>query len=80
MSRAFVKEDGPQRADLPDLPVSPHPNHVTRRGLADLRARLAARQADLARALIGARAGDVVRWPRPGGALDLEVLEIGPWT
>lgn len=163
MSRAFVKEDGPERADLPDLPVSPHPNFVTPRGLADLRARLAARQADLAaararadrtdrgpeaaaerdlrylearlasaipvdppatpsevafatqvrvaeedgtersfaivgedeadaaagriapqaplaRALIGARVGDVVRWPRPGGALDLEVLEIAPWT
>lgn len=163
MSRAFVKEDGPERADLPDLPISPYPNHVTPRGLAALRARLAARQADLAaakaradrtdrgpeaaaqrdirylearlasaipvepplapaevafatrvrvaepdgtertfaivgedeadaaagriapqaplaRALIGARVGDVLCWSRPGGALDLEVLEIAPWT
>lgn len=163
MSRAFVKEDGPERADLPDLPVSPHPNFVTPRGLSDLRARLAARQAELAaakaradrtdrgpeaaaerdlrylearlasaipvdppatpaevafatqvrvaeedgaersfaivgedeadaaagriapqaplaRALIGARVGDVVRWPRPGGAVELEVLEIAPWS
>jgi len=35
MSRAFVREqDGDQvREDLEDLPVSPHPNHVTRCGL-----------------------------------------------
>lgn len=159
MSRAFVREDGPERVDLPDLPVSPHPNYVTPRGLGALRARLAARQADLAalraradradrmpeaaaerdirylearlasaipvvppadpaevafatvvrvaepdgsersfaivgedeadaaagriapqsplaRALFGAAVGDVVRWPRPGGAVELEVLAI----
>ena len=161
MSRAFVKEDGPERVDLPDLPNSPHPNYVTPCGLADLRTRLAARQADLAalkaradrtdklpeaaaerdirylearlasaipvdppvapgevgfativlvaeedgserrfaivgedeadaaagritmqaplaRALIGATVGDVVRWLRPGGAVELEVLAIEP--
>ncbi len=41
MSRAFVKEpDGDQVADdLPDLPVSPHPNYVTPSGLAALRER-----------------------------------------
>lgn len=41
MSRAFVKEpDGDQVIDdLPDLPVSPHPNYVTPSGLADLRER-----------------------------------------
>lgn len=35
MSRAFVKEpDGDAVVDdQPELPVSPHPNHVTRRGL-----------------------------------------------
>lgn len=48
MSRAFVKEDGPERADLPDLPLSPHPNWVTPSGLGQLRDRLAARQAELA--------------------------------
>ncbi|MFC4728893.1 GreA/GreB family elongation factor [Coralloluteibacterium thermophilus] len=46
MSRAFVKENdtGPA-ADLPELPLSPHPNYVTARGLAQLRARLAAAEA-----------------------------------
>lgn len=58
MSRAFVKEDGPDRVDLPDLPVSTH--------------------APLARALIGAGVGDMVRWARPGGAVEMEVLSIEP--
>ena len=43
MSRAFVKEpDGDRPEPLPELPLSPHPNYVTSRGLAQLRARLAA--------------------------------------
>lgn len=34
MSRAFVKEDGPEPSDdPPERPLSPHPNYVTRRGL-----------------------------------------------
>ena len=49
MSRAFVKEDGPDNEPLPDLPISPHPNYVTPRGLAALGARLAATQAELLR-------------------------------
>ena len=161
MSRAFVNEDaGNDRPDLPELPLSPGPNFVTPAGLADLRARLAARQAALAalraraerldklpeaaaerdirwlearlkaavvidpasqnlsevafglavtvagadgtettyeivgedeadasrcriaphsplgRALLGARLGDVVTWPRPAGNLDLEIVRI----
>ena len=41
MSRAFVKEsDGDDAVDLPELPVSEHPNYVTPRGLSLLRARL----------------------------------------
>lgn len=45
MSRAFVKES--DRADeLPEIPVSAHPNHVTPRGLALLRERLVALQAE----------------------------------
>ena len=53
MSRAFVKEpDGPTAGDeQPDLPISPHPNHVTPRGLGALKARreaLAAERAGLA--------------------------------
>ena len=39
MSRAFVKEsDGDDAGDLPELPVSEHPNYVTPRGLSLLRA------------------------------------------
>ena len=48
MSRAFVKEGDGALDPLPDLPLSPHPNYVTPRGLATLKARLAARQSDLA--------------------------------
>jgi transcription elongation GreA/GreB family factor len=42
VSRAFVKEgDGDQNAgDLPELPISEHPNYVTPRGMALLRSRL----------------------------------------
>lgn len=158
MSRAFVKEGDGALDPLPDLPVSPHPNHVTARGLASLKARLLDRQGELARlrarsdrldklpeaaaerdirylearlrtailvepqpldavafghavtvadstgrettyeivgedesdasahriapqsplarALIGAQVGDVVRWPRPSGAVELEILAI----
>lgn len=49
MSRAFVKEDSAAAPELPDLPISPHPNHVTPGGLAALQARMAACQAELAR-------------------------------
>jgi transcription elongation GreA/GreB family factor len=34
MSRAFVKETDDQPVDLPDRPISPHPNLVTPEGLA----------------------------------------------
>ena len=34
MSRAFVKETEHEIEDLPDRPVSPHPNYVTAEGLA----------------------------------------------
>ena len=42
MSRAFVKEgDGDENTgDLPELPISEHPNYVTPRGMALLRSRL----------------------------------------
>ncbi len=41
MSRAFVKEDsGDGIEELPDLPVSPHPNYVTPAGHAALKSRL----------------------------------------
>jgi transcription elongation factor GreB len=42
MSRAFVKDDDGDTADVSlDLPISTHPNYVTPRGLAILRERLA---------------------------------------
>lgn len=161
MSRAFVKEGDGALDPLPDLPVSPHPNHVTPSGLAALQTRLretqtrlaalkarpdrldklpeAAAERDiryiesrlrsailtdpaafpltevafglivtvadesgtetrfqitgedeadatagritpqspLARALIGAAVGDVVKWRKPSGSVDLEILAIG---
>jgi transcription elongation factor GreB len=41
MSRAFVKDaDESVGERLPDIPLSEHPNYVTPRGLAQLRARL----------------------------------------
>jgi len=49
MSRAFVKEsDGEQPGDAPELPLSPHPNYVTSRGLAQLTSRLAEAERRLA--------------------------------
>ncbi|MCR4282730.1 MAG: transcription elongation factor, partial [Bauldia sp.] len=51
MSRAFVKEpDGGAIDDLPDRPVSPHPNFVTPEGLAAIDAELQRLQAELAAA------------------------------
>ena len=50
MSRAFVRESDGALDPLPDLPISPHPNHVTPGGLAALHSRRQARQADPLRA------------------------------
>jgi transcription elongation factor GreB len=73
MSRAFVREDGPDIAPLPDLPVPPGPNPVTPRGLADLRSRLASRQADLAR--LRARPDRLDRLPEAAAERDIRYLE-----
>ncbi|WYK05115.1 GreA/GreB family elongation factor [Cereibacter sphaeroides f. sp. denitrificans] len=73
MSRAFVKEDGPDNTPLPDLPISPHPNLVTPRGLADLQARLLATQARL-RAL-RAREDRLDRLPEAAAERDIRYLE-----
>jgi transcription elongation GreA/GreB family factor len=40
MSRAFVRESDADPGPLPDRPISPHPNFVTRRGLALIEARV----------------------------------------
>lgn len=42
MSRAFVKESEGGEEELPDRPISPHPNLVTPEGLARIEATLAA--------------------------------------
>jgi len=48
MSRAFVSEDHAVE-DVPDRPVSPHPNYVTGRGLALIEAALADARGEYAR-------------------------------
>ena len=51
MSRAFVRESDTYAEPLPERPISPHANFVTRRGLAAIEARvreLEAQRADLA--------------------------------
>ena len=70
MSRAFVKEgDGDE--DLPDLPLSPHPNYTTPGGREALLVRLAAAQrslsvavADQAAARVAADGLSVAHWQR----------------
>ncbi|WP_096784830.1 GreA/GreB family elongation factor [Rhodobacter sp. CZR27] len=73
MSRAFVKEDGPDNEPLPDLPISPHPNLVTPRGLADLRRRLAEAQATLQ--ALRAREDRLDRLPEAAAERDIRYLE-----
>ncbi len=73
MSRAFVKEDGPDNAPLPDLPISPHPNFVTPRGLAALRDRLAAVRTGLAR--LKARPDRLDLLPEKAAERDIRYLE-----
>jgi transcription elongation GreA/GreB family factor len=40
MSRAFVRETDAEMVELPDRPISPHPNFVTLSGLAKIDARV----------------------------------------
>ena len=72
MCRAFVKEDGPDNAPLPDLPISPHPNYVTPRGLQALRDRMEDRQAELAR--LKARADRLDTLPERAAERDIRYL------
>jgi transcription elongation GreA/GreB family factor len=53
MSRAFVKETD-DSVPLPDRPISPHRNLVTRRGLQLIEGRIARHEGDLARATAAA--------------------------
>lgn len=83
MSRAFVKESDAS-TELPELPLSPHPNYVTPRGLALLRARRERVRAETeclsaqntgADALTLAHAERELRWldARIGGAILVEI-------
>jgi hypothetical protein len=64
MSVAFTKEGDSEAfaADLLDRPISPHPNLVTPKGLAQLEEGLAAARAAYCAAQIG---GDVAQDPTP---------------
>ena len=73
MSRAFVKEGTGELEPLPDLPLSPHRNVVTLRGLAALRARLAETQALLTR--LRARPDRLDRLPEAAAERDIRYLE-----
>lgn len=73
MSRAFVKEGDGALDPLPDLPLSPHPNYVTPRGLVALQSRLAARQADLA--TLKARPDRLDKLPEAAAERDIRYLE-----
>ncbi|MBL4926766.1 GreA/GreB family elongation factor [Fuscibacter oryzae] len=73
MSRAFVKEGTGELEPLPDLPISPHPNYVTPRGLASLRVRLAEVQDDLAR--LRARPERLDKLPEAAAERDIRYLE-----
>ena len=73
MSRAFIKEGTGELEPLPDLPISSHPNYVTPRGLAALKARLLARQQDLA--ALKARAERLDRLPEAAAERDIRYLE-----
>jgi transcription elongation GreA/GreB family factor len=73
MSRAFVKEGTGELEPLPDLPISAHPNYVTPRGLAALRARLLARQGDLA--ALRARVERLDKLPEAAAERDIRYLE-----
>jgi len=73
VSRAFVKEDGPDNTPLPDLPISPHPNYVTPRGLAQLQASLAQAQGRLAK--LRGRAERLDRLPEAAAERDIRYFE-----
>lgn len=73
MSRAFVKESTGELDPLPDLPISPHPNYVTPRGLAALKDRLLARQTDLQS--LRARPDRLDKQPEAAAERDIRYLE-----
>ena len=73
MSRAFVKEGDGALDPLPDLPLSPHPNYVTPRGLSALQSRLRALQTGLA--ALKARPERLDKLPEAAAERDIRYVE-----
>lgn len=73
MSRAFVKEGDGDLDPLPDLPLSPHPNYVTPRGLAALQARLLDTQSTLT--ALRARPERLNKLPEAAAERDIRYIE-----
>lgn len=73
MSRAFVKEGDGALDPLPDLPLSPHPNFVTPRGLAALQERL--RETQVRLAALKARPDRLDKLPEAAAERDIRYLE-----
>jgi transcription elongation GreA/GreB family factor len=68
-----VKEGDGALDPLPDLPLSPHPNYVTPRGLVQLQTRLQTRQAELA--ALKARPDRLDKLPEAAAERDIRYLE-----
>lgn len=73
MSRAFVKEGDGALDPLPDLPLSPHPNYVTPRGLNALQTRLRTLQTTLA--ALKARPERLDKLPEAAAERDIRYVE-----
>ena len=73
MSRAFVKEGDGALDPLPDLPLSPHPNYVTPRGLAALQGRL--RDLQLTLATLKSRPDRLDKLPEAAAERDIRYIE-----
>jgi len=73
VSRAFVKEGDGDLEPLPDLPISPHPNYVTPRGLAALQDRLLRLQTTLAG--LKARPERLDKLPEAAAERDIRYIE-----
>jgi transcription elongation GreA/GreB family factor len=82
MSRAFVREEDMEQQDvLPELKISPHPNYVTRRGLALIEAKIAELNTRLAggpdEATTARLERDLRYWAERGATAQLKDRESG---